>query len=329
MCWNYQDILHITTAFKDIVIGIFGTRIGTPTAEYISGTVEEIKRHVAEGKTTKVYFSDVPVSPSELNTTQYNLVKEFQHECKSTGLYATFISPGEFARDFKQHLDIELNQPRYRWLNPPTLQVEQVNRSPLSQDAMHLLKAAATEDDGTIILQRSLDGDGLRIGAEEFIDGTPRSAARWREALRTLENEGALEVISENMYRVTAVGFKIADSDNYSSENKFAAFEDHKTTHTRQLSDELNNLQRDLLRFLLLKGGSAMNYIIHPAWAHQGGFDWNGLIKTLTEKGLISVVHDPNSGHSTVTVNQSMSKDLKEILFPRNEGDKKPAFIGL
>jgi Domain of unknown function (DUF4062) len=38
----------------DILIGIFGTRIGTPTEDHVSGTVEEIKKHVAAGKTAKV-----------------------------------------------------------------------------------------------------------------------------------------------------------------------------------------------------------------------------------------------------------------------------------
>src|ERR1700730_10772135 len=34
----------------DIVVGIFGTRIGTATTDFISGNVEEIKKHVAAGK---------------------------------------------------------------------------------------------------------------------------------------------------------------------------------------------------------------------------------------------------------------------------------------
>jgi hypothetical protein len=67
----------------DIVIGIFGTRVGTPTQEYISGTVEEIKKHVAAGKTAKIYFSDIPVAPSTVDAGQYALVQEFREECKT------------------------------------------------------------------------------------------------------------------------------------------------------------------------------------------------------------------------------------------------------
>ena len=55
-----QDVPDQILYDADILIGIFGTRVGTRTEKYISGTVEEIKRHVTAGKTAKVYFSDVP-----------------------------------------------------------------------------------------------------------------------------------------------------------------------------------------------------------------------------------------------------------------------------
>ena len=42
-----QDVLNEQILDDaDILIGIFGTRVGTRTEKYISGTVEEIKRHV-------------------------------------------------------------------------------------------------------------------------------------------------------------------------------------------------------------------------------------------------------------------------------------------
>ena len=70
----------------DILVAIFGTRIGTPTAEHLSGTVEEIRKHVAEGKTAKIYFSDVPVPPSSLDPEQYAQLQKFRKEIQSAGL---------------------------------------------------------------------------------------------------------------------------------------------------------------------------------------------------------------------------------------------------
>ncbi len=134
----------------DIVIGIFGTRIGTPTEEHASGTVEEIKKHVAAGKTAKVYFSDIPVSPSTVDGAQYALVQQFREECRTTGLYATFDSLEGFRSDFARHLDLEMNQPRYRWLAIPN-STANLGIAEHSKDAIRLLRAAANKD-GSIIL---------------------------------------------------------------------------------------------------------------------------------------------------------------------------------
>jgi hypothetical protein len=194
----------------DIVVAIFGTRIGTRTEQYVSGTVEEIKKHVAAGKTAKVYFSDVPVAPSSLNPEQYGLLTEFRKECQSTGLFATFTDIQQFRADFRQHLDLELNQARYLWLThlePPTL----ANSSDLNPDAIRLIKAAASYD-GTVISQETLGGDGLSAGREEFTDGTPRSAAKWRAIVAELISKGVLEGTSgSGVYRLGAAGYEIAD----------------------------------------------------------------------------------------------------------------------
>ena len=56
----------------DLLVGAFWTRIGTPTGESVSGTVEEIARHIGEGKPAMLYFSSVPVIPEIINREQYD-----------------------------------------------------------------------------------------------------------------------------------------------------------------------------------------------------------------------------------------------------------------
>jgi len=55
----------------DLLIAIFWTRIGTPTSEHASGTVEEIEKHIDSEKTTMIYFSSQPVA---LDTTEATAV---------------------------------------------------------------------------------------------------------------------------------------------------------------------------------------------------------------------------------------------------------------
>jgi hypothetical protein len=314
----------------DIVIGIFGTRIGTPTEEFVSGTVEEIKKHVAAGKTAKVYFSDVPIPPSELNPTQYAFVQAFRDECKSMGLYATFSSTQDFGREFSHHLSIELNQGRYRWLASPEESVSGGREIVLSREESRLLKAAVG-DDGSIIFSDSNDGYGMTVGEEVFCDGTPRSSAKWRAILRNLIDLDAVEQLSEGIYRVTARGYEIADQMEASNVSpSLSAFDEHRTTHTRTLVNSLNYLQRDLLRLLLLKGGSARVDVISTAVVNSsGGIDYNALTHPLIQNGMLTRADDHTEGYSTFSVNLNMSEALKHLLFPRNEGNKTPFFKGI
>lgn len=312
----------------DIVIGIFGTRIGTPTEEYVSGTVEEIKRHVAAGKTAKVYFSEVPVAPSLVNAAQYASVQQFREECRSSGLYATFDNLQQFRIDVSHHLDIELNQPRYRWLTAPetTSAEEPVS---LGGDALNLLDTAA-KNDGEIIASGDV---GVSAAGRRFDDRTPRSVARWRAAVQELIEGGAVEHVSGLIYRVTAAGYRINDGkeDNTPSPAQtLSPFDEAKRAHTKTLVDVLSYMQRDLPRFLLLQSGFARLDVISRAATNKGApIDVNGLCAPVVTSGLIARVDDQLSGYGTMSVNETLAEILKMLLFPRKEGNSTPFFEGI
>jgi hypothetical protein len=314
----------------DIVIGIFGTRIGTPTEDFVSGTVQEIKKHVAAGKTAKVYFSDVPIPPSELDPTQWASVQAFREECKSMGLYATFRNSQDFGREFGHHLSLELNQGRYRWLAPPEESGSEGEGLALAAGELRLL-VAAVKDDGSIISSDSHDGYGMRVGDEEFCDGTPRSAAKCRASLQKLIDLGAVEELSESIYRVTERGYEIADQVEESKGSpKLSAFDEQRNNHARTLVESLSFMPRDFFRLLLLKGGSARVDAISPAVANPaGGIDYNSLTVPLIQNGLITRADDHTHGYSTFTANPTMTEALKHLLFPRNEGNQTPFFKGI
>ncbi len=196
----------------DILVGIFGTRIGTPTAEHVSGSVEEIKKHVGAGKTAMVYFSDVPVAPSSIDAAQYAALQAFRAECERTGLYATFDSLDEFRNKFSHHLDLELNKPRYLWLEAaqPTKGLDEWTPSP---EEFEFIKALAASDDGIAVLQEGLGFSGLRAGPTEFMDGTNRLTAKWRAIVSNLQRRQVIERIDEGIYRLTSAGYELVDGE--------------------------------------------------------------------------------------------------------------------
>jgi hypothetical protein len=199
------------TESADILIGIFGNRIGTPTERHVSGTVEEIKNHVGAGKTAKVYFSDAPVPPSTIDPDQYKALQAFKGECRHLGLYATYADIDSFRRDFKQHLDIELNAPRYQWLLVRS-PVSGNQQTQISEDSMSLLTTAA-QGSGLIFVQLGADGDRIIADNKTFTDRSTRSLARWREAVNQIVQFGYAEELQPGTgrFEVTHLGYRAAD----------------------------------------------------------------------------------------------------------------------
>jgi hypothetical protein len=93
----------------DLLIGIFWTRIGTPTGKAVSGTVEEIEEHINSGKPAMLYFSNTPVVPTSINREQYEAVTKLKTEYESKGLTCSYNTFDEFKSKFRRHIGMILN----------------------------------------------------------------------------------------------------------------------------------------------------------------------------------------------------------------------------
>jgi hypothetical protein len=90
---------------SDLLIGIFWTRLGTPTTQADSGTVEEIQRFVSEGKRCIIYFSDKEVSLSKVNEKQYKRLKAYrQNLMKEVGYTGDFKTLDELRKKVFDHI---------------------------------------------------------------------------------------------------------------------------------------------------------------------------------------------------------------------------------
>lgn len=198
---------------SDILVGIFGNRIGSPTEKHPSGTVEEIKTHVAAGKRAMVYFSRVPVDPTTVDYEQLKAVQAFQEECKTFGMYSEYKSYDDFRSTFSHHLDITLNKPEFAWLSRNLDNaLETAVAPPLSDDAKRLLVAAAHDRSGSVMASSSGPGLHLQVNDEVLTDYSPRSGAHWKRILADLEGRGFLQGNGNGMYDLTDEGFAEADA---------------------------------------------------------------------------------------------------------------------
>lgn len=201
----------------DLLVGVFWTRVGTPTGDYLSGSVEEIEEHVKAGKPTMLYFSSAPVVPESIEPEQYAKLQEFKRSCQSRGLYESYADLNEFRAKLYRHLQLKLNNDAYfqsesmstfEFIEPAT------NLVRLSKEGEYLLKECAADPGGHIMNLSYIGGRAIQVNGNNVIeDGSDRSRAIWTSALDELESAGYIKALGykREMFQITRAGYDAAD----------------------------------------------------------------------------------------------------------------------
>ncbi|HEY0304273.1 MAG TPA: hypothetical protein VGC44_04830 [Longimicrobiales bacterium] len=206
-----EQILHSC----DLLVGVFWTRLGTPTGEAASGSVEEIEKHVAAGKPAMLYFSNAPVHPDSVDPAQYQALKDFRDKYMQQGLVEFYDSVSEFrekfARQFAQTIVRDFDEG-----DEPAELTGQVPPPPqLSSEAIRLLTEAARGHGHITILHTGM-GPIIEAGDTTLLEqgATTREEAKWRAALEQLVNAGLIVDRSSKgeVFTVTDAGYRMADT---------------------------------------------------------------------------------------------------------------------
>lgn len=104
-----QKILNKQLTDKsDMLIGIFGSRIGSPTDTSKSGTIEEIEEHIRNNKPVMLFFrrlNDISRTSAE----ELAQLEDFKNNIKNRGLYKEYDSEIDFERVFSNALELFLD----------------------------------------------------------------------------------------------------------------------------------------------------------------------------------------------------------------------------
>ena len=207
-----QAIINRQVADKaDILVGVFWTRLGTPTETYESGTVEEIQRHISSKKPTMLYFSTREVAPDMLDATQYEKLRKFKDDCQSKGLFQSFKSPDEFREKLRRQLHKKLNE----YAPPPETATTTKTQVPtgqisLSEEAEVLYRAVLDDDDGRIWVIRDSSGTEIMVGKKVFAHSRGRKEiAPWEGAIEDLLRRKLVKPgnNSGSMFEITNEGY--------------------------------------------------------------------------------------------------------------------------
>jgi hypothetical protein len=182
----------------DLLIAVFWTRLGSPTGSYISGTVEEINKHIEANKPAMIYFSNQPVHPDSVDNYQYSLLSKFREHCKKNGLIETYESLSEFSEKFTRQLSHTIIKEFSNTKDKNKTQISNVSliksSTPLSDEAKKILEAAADDPNGTILNIRTNVGPVIKSNSKVLFEpGDRRVDAKWEAGLKILVNNGYLE----------------------------------------------------------------------------------------------------------------------------------------
>jgi len=97
----------------DILIGIFNARLGTPTKNYNSGSVEEIIKHIKKNKPAMIYFSNANIERKSIDIEQLNKLDEFKNWCKDKAVYFEYGDIDNFSNIVRTQIGLLLNNNSY------------------------------------------------------------------------------------------------------------------------------------------------------------------------------------------------------------------------
>ncbi len=206
----------------DLLVAIFWTRIGTPTGEAVSGSVEEIEKHVKAGKPAMIYFSSAPVRLDSVDEAQYKSLREFKEQLRTRGLYETYDTASNFQDKFRRQLATKINNEQFfrvqardqEGLTDEVLTEAAETIPAMSDEATTLLVEASLDRSGQILHGKFIGGEVIQTNGKQFVkDKDPRTRAIWVGALDELVSLGLVAALGwkEEIYQLTRKGYDVAE----------------------------------------------------------------------------------------------------------------------
>lgn len=203
-----QELLnHQLLEHADIIIAVFWTKLGTPTKEYSSGSVEEISRHINQGKKAYIYFSNKPVELNSVDNTQYEKLKEYKTSIQGNSYYKNFSTEEDFEYKLSNDIQLiayELEQAMKKHVDQQT----QSQKIVLSECEKSLLPIMIAKDGKLKITSK---GDITWFNG--IYEPNNRKVAEKEEAIESLESKGLIKATdgNRNEFKLTAEGYRVYD----------------------------------------------------------------------------------------------------------------------
>jgi len=246
----------------DFVIGIFGVRIGTPTGEAQSGTIEEIERLRKQGKHIALYFSNAPV-PRDADRGQFEALQQYQESRSKDTLYGVFGTPENLRQQVSRHL--------------PQL-VASVHEKLRSSGGLEAVERELAESQALAaqrLVQLAMNSGGLVIDGGTFGSPSPQAPGPFQvkvEVEKQFPEGPTLRVVASQDFTLTQIDY--LDEHNVKLFSESVDLTGHNlevAINSRELTKVWNKTRQSYhVRFrlnMLVDGKPVLH--VHPALVEQ------------------------------------------------------------
>ena len=211
-----KELNHQIVDKSDMLICIFGAKIGTPTDTAESGSIEEIEEHIKAGKPVMVFFRR-NIDVSSVNPDELKRLNDFKQKSRTTCMWAEYQDESDFADVLHKKLNLYLND---NWLKQQLISTN--TRAPQPQFVLN--------DDETLIFSRWANDQyntpymtvqlrsGLQISLAYHFGLTLKTneeKAWWEDFIERLMNAGYIKHDTPDKhghprYKITKQGYDFA-----------------------------------------------------------------------------------------------------------------------
>lgn len=190
-----QKLLNKQLANKsDMLIGIFGAKIGTPTDTAQSGTIEEIEEHISAGKPVMLFFRQMN-DTSRISSDELSKLESFKTTIKSRCYYKEYKDANSFEKVFSNALELFLDD---KWLKEESSSDLKEKTVQFSDDEISVMRKWVASDNNKAFIIGVLGGKIYVMGNQQYSVGHGRDEAEWNDFIDRLETAGFIRYMETN-----------------------------------------------------------------------------------------------------------------------------------
>lgn len=229
-----QQILNDGIVKKaDILIGVFWTKIGSPTANYTSGTLEEISQFIQQGKEVMIYFVDREHSIDNLDLEQIKKLREFKKDYQGKGIYNTFDISKVVEHLYTKVMDYKMGKS-----NKETESGENQELRPLEG----LILSGVLTDLELLLLKFIRETNERHLGARWMAEDTLKKIENW-QLKNNIEKGITVDNYEDILSNLSERGIlEVSETTSYGNPRRF--------TLPLDIYDEIRNLSNEVNKFI-------------------------------------------------------------------------------